>query len=794
MKKLILIVLLLFAIDLYSQKNTNIISFMQDPNSQPVDMKVDIDNISANIKIDPYKQLVEGRAIIKFKTLRASTDSIVFTTPEMNFNSAIINGKSIEYRKAGDLTTLYFPKNMLDYYKDYELIIDYTALPTTDLFFSGWNDKTGRKKKQIWAHSPSHWLPFINQKQDILKTELYVTFDNKYKVFSNGKRVSVTDNYDGTNTWHYKLDAPHVIYLVCLVIGDYDWIDTKSNSGLPIELWYYPEQKDRVATTYLYMEKMVDFLENEIGVKYPWGSYRQAPVIDYLYGAMETTSATVFGDYMFVDPRAWWMRNYVNVNAHELTHQWFGNLVSHLPPYVWLTESFATYYAKIFEKSVFGDDYYQLERDKELTRVLNAAKSNSIPVASSLAGSDRWYPKGSLIIDMLRDMIGDKEFRTAIKYYMEQNYHKVASTADFVKAFRESTGWAIDWFIELWIERGGEPNFEVSYDLFNKDNKNYVQVKINQTHKTDELIKIFKVPINIDIYFKDKSKITYSNWINDKVSIFDIQLPQNKEFDFLIFDPNRKIIKTLEFDRTIEELSSQAINSENMIDRYDALLALRKFDISDKRDLLAKVYHKETFHLTKGEAIYQLINDKESYNLIKEAINSHDEEVIKVIVDNIKQVPLELEKDYKIILKDSSYYNVAMALENLSYSFPENDYLSETKDEIGWRGKNIRIKWLELALNKNKNQQKLLDELIDYSSHSFEFETRINAINALKNLNYADTIVLNNIIDAYNYWNNKLRPVALDALKYYYTQNQYRELIKQIAIDTKNTKILDILK
>jgi len=96
-----------------------------------------------------------------------------------------------------------------------------------------------------------------------------------------------------------------------------------------------------------------------------------------MYGGMETTTATVFGDYMLIDPHAWWQRNYVNVNAHELAHQWFGDGIAHLVNRdVWLTESFGTFYAKMFERSVYGEDYYENIRNDEMNLAFEAAKKN----------------------------------------------------------------------------------------------------------------------------------------------------------------------------------------------------------------------------------------------------------------------------------------------------------------------------------------------------------------------------------------------------------------------------------
>jgi aminopeptidase N len=794
--KIFLILIIIFLAfsrknDIYSQ--TNLCSHYSDDYSQSVDMVIDIINMKGEIKIDPYKQIVDGKAAYQFKTLRTKTDSLIFQVAEIEIKSVTISGKETKFIKNGDIAVIY-PED-LKYQTEYEIIIEYQAKPTRELFFSGWNEPTGRKRKQIWAHSPSHWIPFINQKHDILTSEMIVTFDSKYKVFSNGDRRSVKDNGDGTKTWHYKLDKPHVVYLICLVIGDYDYKETKSKSGVPIELWYYPDQKDRVETTYMYMEKMIDFFEDEIEIKYPWNSYRQAPVVDYLYGGMETTTATIFGDYMFIDPRGWWMRNYVNVNAHELNHQWFGNLVSHLNnPSVWLTESFGTYYAKLFERSIFGEDYYQWERVKELTRTMNAAKLDSKPIGHSGGGTDRWYPKGSLVLDMMRYVMGDTEFRTAIKYYVENNYHKVTSTPDLLRAIRESTGYAMDWFFDEWILRGGEPHYKVSYQAIEKTDGKFTQITIEQIHKTDDLIGYFKMPIEVEVYYKDGNIEKFKDWVENQKTVFNVPNPEKKDIEFVIFDPNRIIIKNLTFERSFEELANQLLKAKNMVDRYDALLGLKNTDIEKKREVLAKVYKQENYHLIKAEIVKQIAYDVKSYNIIEDAINSNDEWVKRAVVESITKVPLAIQPEYRKLLKDSCYINVEKSLENLYYSFPDNDYLTETKDEIGWRGKNIRIKWLELSVHKGadgKNKENL-DELIDYTSPAFEFETRMNAFNSLKKLDFLNEIIIGNLIEAYQYWSNKLSALAAEALKFYYQQNEYKMMIDNYLEATgldKNVKI-----
>jgi aminopeptidase N len=785
MKKIIFFIFLLNFSVLYSQDRLT--SLLEDPYNQPVEMYVDVIHIKLSIDIEPYKQIIKGSESVRFRTLRLTTDSIKFHTPEIDFQKVTLNGKTLSFTKNGNETVVY---NITDlkFNSEYEMFIEFTGNPTEGLYFSGWDDPTNRHRKQIWAHSPQGWMPFINQKHDLLTTEVITTFDSKYKVFSNGNRIEQKDNGNATTTWHYKIENPHVIYLVCIAIGDYNFKETKSKSGVPMELWYYPDLKENFDFGYAFSEEMIDFFENEIGASYPWSVYRQAPMVNYMYGGMETTTATVYGDFMYLPARAWWMRNYVNVNAHELNHQWFGNYLSHLNNrHTWLTESFATYYAKIFEKSIYGEDYYQWERDKELIRTFNAAKQNNNPVSHSFAGTDRWYPKGSLVLDMMRDVLGDTLFHTAFKYYTNKNAHQVVETYDLQKAIRETTGMPLDWFFEQWLLRGGEPHFKVSYNTKkNDDNSRITVVDIEQIHKVDNLIKYFRVPATINVYYKDKTYDSVRVWIDGQNSNVIIPNKNNKDVNFVVFDPNRKIVKKLTFNRTNDELLAQAEFAKNMIDRYDALLELRKVDINKKREVYNRIFNNEKFHLNKAEIVKQLADDSLSYKLINAAILDKDALVRRSVVENIKQIPSEIKNNYIKILQDSCFLNTEYALRNLSESFPNENFLDITKNEVGWRGKNIRTAWLEIAITK-KMGDRYLDELIDYSSKSFEFETRINSLATLQRLNIINDEIINNAIDGYLHWNFKLRDGAFSYLKYIYGQNSGKKLLDTIINQRKFT-------
>jgi aminopeptidase N len=770
---IIYIFIVSFAINLFAE-NEFTCCHLEDPGLQPVDMVVDVQHIKADLFIDGPGQFVEGTAEIAVKALRTQTDSIIFQVPDISVNKVTINGVEAESRYInGGQNIVIYPQAEMQYRALHNIKIEYRAEPKRELFFTGWNDPAGIKRKQIWAHSPNHWLPFINQKHDILTSEIIVRFDSDYKVFSNGYRENVTENNDGTTTWHYKMKLPHVVYLICLVIGDYEYESFESYSGLPLEYWYYPGQKDNYDITYKYSREMFDFIEDETGVKYPWGLYRQVPVADYLFGAMETTTSTVFGDYMYHPPRAWWMRNYVNVNAHELVHQWFGNYVSHLNNVeVWLTESFATYYAKKFEQSVFGDDYYQFERDKELTRTFNAAKQNTNPIRHSRAGTDRWYPKGSLVLDMLRDLMGEEEFKTAINYYLEKNSHEVTETYDLVKAIRESTGMALNWFFEQWIYRGGEPHYKISYEEIKKEGEMFTRVTVGQIHRTDKLVGYFRMPIEFEVHYKDGSGNSVKEWVGGQKTVVDIPNSKGGEIDFVIFDPNRKIIKQVTFERSLEELKSQAANAPDMIDSYDALVAMRDYPFEDKIDFFKKEFNTDNYHMQDGEIAFQMAPHLDKYPDFTKKIIAHPEVFVRrKMLENYTKISLEYEKDFRKLLKDTCFTNAELAFHNLAYSFPENvdDYLDIMKNETGWRGMNLRMKWLEIAIFNGREEY--LDELKNYTAQSYGFETRKNAFNTLKSLNYCDSESAGQALKAALYWNFHTSGAAKDYIRHF-SKNQ----------------------
>ena len=768
--------LFLFLISFTLTGQDKTVSYYLDAASNPPDLMITLKHITADIRFKPEENLVIAKTELTFIPNRYKTDSIVFVAPDFSISFIQILGNGIDYKleppswKLQNNNLIIFPSSgLLERLKEYRLILNYEARPQAgSIYFIGWKPEEKGKRKEIWAHRPNGWLPYMDAR---ITMDMTYTFDKAYKVFANGERVEVKENSDNTKTWHYRMTRNHPYFSTSVVIGDYDIESARSGSGVPLEYWYYKGQKDRVKPTYQYTANMMDFFENELGVKYPYPVYRQAPVIDYMYGAMETTTATVFGDFMLIDPHAYWQRNYINTNAHEMAHQWFGNYITQLVNKdVWLTESFGTYYAKMFERSVFGEDYYQNCMNDELNLALAASKTNNYPVGSSMGGNARIYQKGSLVLGMLRYVVGDREFQESIKLYLERWGFNYSETGNLLRCVYDVTGKPYNWFFNEWVYHGGEPSYKVSYTVRDDTTGNRATIfQVSQIQETNELIGLFKMPIIFEVHYKDGTSDSLKTWIENQFHEITIPNLQKNPISFVLFDPGRKVVKKVTFERNFEELSEQAKMARNMIDRYDALVAMRSIPISTKRNVLFVCYHREKFHLTKSEIIYQLsVERTDSANAIFHlALNDPDANVRKTILREISPVPASLRNDFEKALQDSSYLNIELALQNLCMSFPENTdmYLEQTNSLTGWRGLNIRMRWLEIAIRSGKREY--LQELISYSDPKFEFETRMNSLSTLKKLQYKDDITLENARSASKHWNNKLRDVGKEYLIYF---------------------------
>jgi aminopeptidase N len=409
---------------------------------------VDFKEANALLVINPDSSKVSGLVSYEMKALK-DVDSVYIDARNMTFEAGVsVNKANVAFRNDANRLWIYVP-----FKKDssYRITFNYSCYPKQALYFlkrkEDWNIWTQGQGKYT-----SHWLPSFDDVNEKVKFTIATAFHQGYTILSNGRQLS-EDSEQSVNSVVYKMDKPMPSYLVALVIGKYHKKTETSESGVPLEYYYYPEDSLKVEPTYRYSKRIFDFLEQEIGYAYPWEVYRQVPVHDFLYAGMENTTLTVFSDGFVVDSVGYNDKNYFNVNAHELAHQWFGNLVTAASgEHHWLQEGFATYYALLAERDIFGDDYYHFklfESAVDLGRQDLAGEGTSLlnPKSSSLT----FYQRGAWALHALRSIVGDEVFRSAVEAYLKKYAFKNAITSDFMKEVEKRYGRSLNSFKQKWL-------------------------------------------------------------------------------------------------------------------------------------------------------------------------------------------------------------------------------------------------------------------------------------------------------------------------------------------------------
>ena len=417
--------------------------------------QVDFRHLDAQVKIIPQKGEITGDLIFTFDVLEA-TDSIFIDARKMSFQKVLLNGEEIKF--SNDQQHLWLLSDF-QASKNNKLQLTYTAEPKHAMYFIRTSPEEEAAEFQVWTQGQgkytSNWLPSFDDTSEKLEFDLTIDYPKGKKVVANGLLLEQRDLNDSITRWKFDMKNQMSSYLAAIAAGEFAKKEQTSPGGVEME-FYYPEGKEEfVEPTYRHSTEMMNFLEKKIGVPFPWQDYKQVPVQDFLYAGMENTGATIFSDILLVDSIGFNDRNYVNVNAHELAHQWFGDLVTAAAGEDhWLQEGFATYYALLAEKDIFGEDYFYwklFQSAEELKEMGDAGKGEAI--LNSKASSLTYYQKGAWALHILNNLVGEEAFDLAVKNYLEKHKFRNASTADFLSEVEQVSGRDLSEFRRNWLEQ-----------------------------------------------------------------------------------------------------------------------------------------------------------------------------------------------------------------------------------------------------------------------------------------------------------------------------------------------------
>lgn len=618
---------------------------------------VNFKQVSGEIKLDAAEKSVAGTAQYYFDVLH-STDTITIDAQNMDFKNVKLNGKLIPFINTGKQIQFIHPfvkgKNEID--------LEYKTKPKQALYFVG-SELTG--DLQIWTQGQgrytSNWFPSFDDVNEKLIFNLLISYDSKYQVISNGQLVKKTTVNNSTK-WQFKMQKPMSSYLLMLAAGNYILRSTTSKSGIPLEMYIERGDLDKWESSYQNSALIFNFLENKIGVKYPWKIYKQVPVRDFLYAGMENTSATLFSRRYIVDATGFVDRGYTNVDAHELAHQWFGDLITAKSgKHHWLQEGFATYFALLAEREIKGDDYFYSKLYETAQQIKYASRTDSIPILNEKASSLSFYQKGAWALFVLHESVGNKIFKKLLKNYLNKYAFKNVDTQDFLNEINKLSSFDTTNFSKNWLES----------NVFNTAEAN-------------------------DLLLKNKSMQL----------LFEVEKMKNSPFE-------------------------------------------------EKRKFFTTLLHSNAASFIKVAIVNQLKNEnfESTKELFQLALDSSLIDVRQAVAVSLPNIQSDFRVSYESLLQDKSYETQEVALSYLWNNFPNHrvEYLNQTKDWLGFNDYNLRTLWLSLALSTEDyttDKNRLINELVNYSSKNYEAITRQNALEKLVDFQLFNDEVLVNLVNA----------------------------------------------
>lgn len=728
-----------------------------DPAEQSRTHATDISHIEMRIAFDqPAKKLI-GTVLHTLTVLpqRGPVDTIVFDENGLNIQKVWLEegkGKqtSVRFDTAANKLTMRFGKP-LPIGQPLTIGIQYSGSPKKGMYFMRADTFYTQKPEQIWTQGEGednrYWLPTYDYPNDKTTTDMLVTVRADQKALSNGKLLGKEKNKDGSVTWHWKEEKPYSTYLIMLGVGNYE-VPTDMWRGKEVQYWVYPGWSAEAHRIFGLTPRMLEFFSNATGFPYAWEKYAQIAIADFQYGGMENVSATTLNDYVMFDKRSGIDFNAEGLIAHELAHQWFGDVLTCRGwLHMWLNESFATYFEALFRQFQDGQDEFEEEMQGAANAGIGAETSmGKKPIVATSNYSVNHYPRGAATLNMMRHVLGDSAWWSSIHHYLMVHQFQPVETHDLMRAIEEATGQNLTWFFDEWIFKSGHPMFDVVYAYDDGAKQAHMWVAQTQTH--DSLTGIFKIPIDVELTFPDGTTRIETVRMQDSAQSFTFASPQKPVM--VIFDKGNTIIKELNFHKSAEEWIYQLTHSRMAIERSQAALNLTPDNVGRSKAVFDALLHaalEDTFWAVRQHALTSLVKFADTTHditpaLLDLATGDRRADIRAQAAELIpSHIPAALGENILIgiIQHDSSYHVVGSALAALflydrakAYDLALG-YLKTSSPRDRMRQSAINI------IEMTKSPEALAELIVLINQHDMPKFTRTNLIGSIAGMVSVDS-------------------------------------------------------
>jgi aminopeptidase N len=551
----------------------------EGPDRPVREREIDIQHVGVTLAFDMAKEEVAGTVSVSFVPLRPGLQEVTFDAASLDVSKVEIEGrpapafevKDNALRVRLDPSPPSSPATVAR--------ISYRAHPRTGLYF--FPAQAGRGA-QAWNYGEGGlhygWLPLYNDVNDRFTADFRVTVPAGFRAVSNGVLESTVENADGTRTFHWVQDKPIPNYLLTVDVGEFATVTLPPASvdgrPVPLSVWTPPATEEAASFSFEHTPRMVEFFSRRFAYPYPWAKYDQVVLREFSVGAMETTTATGFSDshlHRAGDPpdsspaleQAFPTWTYEDTIAHELAHHWFGDLVTCASlGSIWLNESFATFAHTLWNGEAHGEDDLTYQRWRYLNSYLGYVQSTGSvrpmeylrwAAPGEMYQEETTYIKGSLVLHMIRHLLGDESFFRSLGGYLRRHELGNVQSSDLEEALRQGSGRNLSWFFEDWVRGGGgHPVFQVSYRW--APERKQVDLSVKQTQADLPFENAFRMPIDVEIVTDGGSRthsVEVSGW-STRVS-----LPAETRPRMVVFDKGGWVVSEVRFDRPLEEVLYQ---------------------------------------------------------------------------------------------------------------------------------------------------------------------------------------------------------------------------------------------
>jgi aminopeptidase N len=545
------------------------------------DRIVDVDHYRLELRVLPERRRIEGTCALTVTAIQDAVRHLELDAVELDVAEVRLDDdRVLAFRHDGRRLRIDFPRP-LGPRERRVITIAYSATPRRGLWFVGPDEAYPHRSAQVWSQGQDedsrYWFPCYDAPHMKSTSEMVATVPSGWFALSNGDLVDASVTGDA-KTYHWRFDVPHSCYLITLAAGELVELRDRWDD---IDVRYYvaPGREDDARRALGKTPRMLALFSERFGLKYPYRKYAQVCVSDFIFGGMENTTATTLTDQCLYDERAALDYDVDALVAHELAHQWFGDLVTCREwGQGWLNEGFATYSEYVWREHADGRDEAALELGDWADQYFGEdSRRYRRPIVTNVFDEPidifdhHLYEKGGLVLHMLRKILGDGPFWAAIAHYLGKHRTQTVETRDLARAVEAVTGRNLDWFFDQWIAKAGHPELKVDY-AWDADTK-LARFTVKQTHKVEGDTPLFRLPVQVTFRVGD-ADVTFPLEVKEVSEAF--YFPLAAEPTQAIFDAGQHTLKAAEIDKPQPLWLAELASATEAIDRIAAARALGK--------------------------------------------------------------------------------------------------------------------------------------------------------------------------------------------------------------------------